>query len=423
MQLAARLALGFVAASCLVAAPARADDRVDFTTTWFQEKREGGGLTIIHPQLDLGVDVGESVQLGAGYSSDVVTGATASVYSVDAISTATEFDDVRHEGRLSLGFVGKRSVLTISGGTGVERDYNSLNIGASAAIDLPGKNTNLALSYNHNFDEVCDRDNTAPELRSVLEFRALTGDDPCEKKAGLFGKDTPGMTLWQDLDIDTVQATLTQNVSPTLVLQGSLFGQVLQGYQANPYRRVLVSGVVAQEHLPDVRGRLALMVRANKYLPALRAAVNASLRGYSDTWGVNSLAFEGAYNQYMGRKLLLRFRGRVYQQTEAEFFKDAFFYQVEGPADEFFTGDRELAPLRNVTLGGKLTYIAFDENGGTVWGVFDEVSLNLKADLLLLDELPADPSELNLEGTDRQFLNAGQFLDAFVLQLGLLLRY
>jgi hypothetical protein len=165
------------------------------------------------------------------------------------------------------------------------------------------------------------------------------------------------------------------------------------------------------------------MLRANKYLEALRAGVSGSVRGYSDTWGVNSIAVEGTYSQYLGRKLLLRFRGRVYEQTEAEFFKDAFFYQTEGPAEEFFTGDRELAPVRNVLFGGKLTYIAFDERGGNVWGVFDEISFNLKADMLLLDELPADSSELNTEGTDRQFLNAGQFLDAFVLQLGVLMRY
>jgi hypothetical protein len=407
----------------MAAGVVRADDRIDLTTTWFQEKRAGGGLTIIHPQFDVGVDVGETVQLGLGYSSDVVTGATASVYSVDAISTATQFDDIRHEGRVSIGFEGRRSTLTFSGGAGVERDYISLTAAVSASIDLPGKNTNLALSYTRNFDEVCDRDNTSPELRSVLEFRALTGDDECAKKGGLFGEDQPGMTLWQDVDIDTAQATLTQNVSPTLVLQGSLYGQVLNGYQANPYRRVLVSGVVAQEHLPDVRGRIALMVRANKYLESLRSAVHGGVRGYSDTWGVNSLAVEGDYSMYLGRKLLLRFGGRVYQQTEATFFKDAFFYQVEGPAEEFFTGDRELAPVRNVTLGAKFSYIAAHEDGRDVWGLFDEVRFNLKGDILLLDELPADPTELNLGGTDRQFLNAGQFLDAFVLQLGLLTRY
>ena len=420
MQLA-RAVLVLLAVT-LAAPLARADDRADFSTTWYLERRRGGqgSLSVVHPQADLEVDAGDHASIGLGYSADVVSGATAAVFTVDATSSATPFNDTRHEGHLSLGFRGQRSALVLTGGAGVERDYTSIIASAAGNVDLPGKNTNLALSYTHNFDHVCDRDN---EMATALERRALTGVDPCEKKSVLLVEDTEGMTAWRDLDIDTAQATLTQNLSPTLVGQVSLYGQVLRGFQANPYRRVRVAGVEPQESVPEVRGRAALMVQANKFVEPIRGTMHGSARGYSDTWGVNSVALEMAYSQYFGDSLLVRARGRIYQQSEATFFKDAFYYDTTGPAGEYFTGDRELAPIRNVVTGAKLTYIGINEEGGSVWGLFDEVQLDLKGDLLFLQELAANPTDTNPFGIDKQFLSSGQLLDAFVLQLSLQTRF
>jgi hypothetical protein len=421
LQLALRGAAALVAA--LLAAPAaRADDRADLSTTWYLERRRGseGGLSVVHPQADIEVDAGEHTSLGVGYAADVVSGATAAVFTVDATSSATRFDDTRHEGRLSLGFHGQRSALTLTGGAGYERDYTSIIASAAGNIDLPGKNTNLALSYTHNFDHVCDRDN---QMATALERRALSGLDPCERKSIILVEDTDGMTVWRDLDIDTVQASLTQNVTPTLVTQASLFGQVLRGFQANPYRRVRVAGVEPQESVPEVRGRAALMLQANKFLEGVHGTVHGSARGYSDTWGVNSVALEMAYSQYLGDALLVRFRGRLYQQSEATFFKDAFYYDTTGPAGQYFTGDRELAPIRNVMTGARLSYIGVNQEGGSVWGLFDEVQLDLKGDVLFFQELPANPTDSNPFGIDSQFLSSGQLIDAFVLQLALQTRF
>ena len=55
-----------------------------------------GGLSVVHPQADVEI-AGETASLQLGYSADVVSGATASVFSVDAVTSATKFDDVRHE--------------------------------------------------------------------------------------------------------------------------------------------------------------------------------------------------------------------------------------------------------------------------------------------------------------------------------------
>ena len=387
----------------------------------FEERRQGdkGGLTVVHPQLDVGGDIGSHVSLDAGYAADAVSGATSTVYQVDAVSSATKFSDLRHEGTLALGFMGRRSKISFSGTFGTERDYLSRQIGGAASIDLPGRNTTVDLAYSHSFDTVCDKDNGDA---MPLERRALTGADKCAKQDLILSKDIAGTTVWKDLSIDTAQFTLTQNLTPTSNLQVAAYGQVLEGFQSNPYRRVKVGGNSPQEHIPDTRARWSLTTRLNKFFPKLHSAIHLGVRFYDDTWRVIGGDAELGYSQYVGNSLLLKFHARVYQQTAAKFFKDAFFYQTESTAGEYYTGDRELSPVRSAIFGAKLTVITV---GGDkpVWGLFDKLDFNVKGDVLVLDQLPADSSLDNPMGIDKQFLYGTGLFDAVIIQLGLLGTY
>jgi len=230
------------------------------------------------------------------------------------------------------------------------------------------------------------------------------------------------MTVWRDLSIDTAQVTLTQNLTPTMNLQIAGYGQVLQGFQSNPYRRVRIGPDAPQEHIPDERARWSITTRLNRFLPNLHAAVHFGARFYDDTWRVVGGDLELAYSQYVGNSLLLKIHARVYQQSAAKFFKDAFFYETESTAGEYFTGDRELSPVRSGMLGAKLTLINV-AGEKPVWHLFDRLELNLKGDVLLLDQLAADSTIDNPMGISRQFLYGNGLLDAVILQLGLLGSY
>ncbi len=350
MQLNRHLGRALAGALALVALAgprvAVADNHVETTTTWYQEKRAGGkgGLTVISPMFDLGFDLGAHTSIDLGYAADAVTGATATVYAVDAVTQATTFSDLRNEGKLGITFTGKRSTFGMGAVVGTERDYVTLAVSGGGSVDLPGKNTTLALSYTHNRDQVCDKDNA---LATTLERRALSGVDPCDKANGIFGQDRPGTTVWRDVAIDTAQASVTQNLSPTMNLQVALWGQIIAGFQSSPYRRVRVGPNEPQENQPQTRARVSLSVRWNRYLPGLKAALHAGIRGYDDTWGVTAGAVEMGWSQYFGESLILDLHGRLSQQTAASFFKDAFFYETESTAGAYFTGDRELSPVRN----------------------------------------------------------------------------
>jgi hypothetical protein len=410
MQLGRGRAL-IVVAVLAAPAPARGEDRADTTITWFTERRDGAeALNVYHPQVDLGIDLSQHVSLSAGYEADVVSGATEALYAapqpgVDAVSSATVFSDTRHSAKGGLSFAGRRSRLVLGYVFGTERDYRSHSVSVGAAIDLPGKNTTFAVSYAHNFDSVCDLDNGDA---TPLERRPLTGENDC------FTDDAMAGTLTHDLSIDATEVTLTQNLSPTMVLQLGVFGQIIDGFQSNPYRRVRVAGVDAQENVPLVRDRLALFARMNIAFPRARSSLGVLARVYDDTWGVESITLEMSYNQYLGKSLVFRFRGRAYRQDGAVFFRDAIDYQNFGPSGAYFTGDRELAPFQQVLVGGKLSYLKVGESGHDVWGAFDELDFHVRAEGIwgqsLTDTAPGgDPG--------------GALPDMMVVSLGLLLRY
>lgn len=412
-------AVGLAARPALV----RAEDAVDATFTYFQERRPGTGdktvLNVYHPQFDVGIDLGEHTAIAAGYEADVVSGATFALYApippgeqVDVISGATLFDDLRHSGRAGIAFRGRRSTLRAGYSYGTERDYRSHSVSAGGSIDLPGKNSTFALSYSHNFDLMCDRNNGDA---TPLERQALSGLDECFTDA-LDLATGEARTITHDISIDTTEASLTQNLSPTMAVQLGVHGQVIDGFQSNPYRRVRVQGVDAQEHTPLIRARAALFARLHVAFPAAHSALAVDLRGYSDTWGVNSGTVEMAYNQYFGAALLLRARGRIYQQTGAVFFDDAIDYQNFGPAGggEYFTGDRELAPLRDVLVGLKMSYLKVTQDDRPVWGVFDSLDFHMKVDAIYAQTLTTTKPGGDVTGV---------MPDQLVLQLGLLLRY
>jgi hypothetical protein len=54
-----------------------------------------------------------------------------------------------------------------------------------------------------------------------------------------------------------------------------------------------------------------------------------------------------------------------------------------------------------------------------VWGLFDKLQFNARADVLLLDVLAADSLADNPMGIDKQFIYGGSLIDAITLSLGL----
>ena len=167
-----------------------------------------------------------------------------------------------------------------------------------------------------------------------------------------------------------------------------------------------------QEHIPDTRARWSVSARLNRYLPKLHRRRRTSTRASTTTPGAWSAATSSsATRSTSASSCCCASSARVYQQTAATFFKDAFFYETESTAGEYFTGDRELSPVRNATLGAKLTLITIGDDK-PVWGLFDKLQLNVKGDIMMIDVLAADSAAMNLDGIDKQFIYGNSLIDA-----------
>jgi hypothetical protein len=359
----------------------RSADEVRAAVTYFSEPAPNTALNVVHPQVSYQQDFGEHFGLGVGYDADIVSGATPQVFGIDAVTAATKFDDVRHNGALGFRFMSEYATLRVGGGFAGESDYRSGTINAGVTADLFDRNSQIAVDYTHNIDRVCDANNDVAQ--ELLELRALDSSDNCFDK----GSD---LTATRKLAIDSMQLSWTQVTTPWLVLQLGATGQVLRGFQANPYRQVLLGERAVQEHLPDGRNRVAPFARAKFALKPIRGAISLDLRGYFDSWSVKAFTTELAWDQYIARPIVVRVRARYHLQDSALFYRDGNEYASSGAIGSFWTGDRELSALFNSVYGVKATYTVRAKEKQFLRFI-DAFVISAKADMLLYRSTTANP--------------------------------
>jgi hypothetical protein len=337
-----------VAACLAVAGPARAQSVVEIDTshTVFYEAPTKTHMFVYSPSADVQASPWAWLDVRAGWEADVVSGASVATKAgpayasnhPDVVSTAS-VRDFRNLGRGEGAFKGDISSLTAGYAYGTEHDYQSNSLHVNARTDAFQHNTTFELSYARNFDKVCDRVQSASAVLPS-EWTALEDSTGCFTSAA--GRTT------HDIGIDTYEASWGQSWTPVIETQLTYTAQLLDGFQSDPYRSVILGeGIKAQEHVPNERAREAVTGRIAWYLRSLKAAVRLSLRGYHDTWAINSGTAELELEKSLGESFRVMVRGRAYKQGGAVFWSDDYTGGVPplGPRGQYFTGDRELSPF------------------------------------------------------------------------------
>lgn len=386
-----RLQLTYAAALALLlaAVPARANTEAAQRVTLFSEpSKDGRGITVIHPQTNVSAAVGSVVNLSAGYDVDIVSGATRGVFGprsgVDAVSGPTEFSDTRHQVRGGVSFDRPDQGVAFAYSYGWESDYKSHAVSGTARSDLVDHNFTLALGYTHNFDRVCDANNSMIGDQP-LQLRPLTRSDHCFDSAQMD-------VVTRKLAIDTFEPSLTWTLTPRLVAQVGGTIQVLDGFQSNPYRSVLLgqNHQTPQEREPQFRQRYAAFVRGAYALPEMRASALGMVRLYRDSWAVQAVTAEATLNKYVGPVLLFTVRARYHAQQEASFYRGSTGYRNLGPKGQYWTGDRELSPMSNFLAGGKVAILKRPEQDKSSW--YTELEFAVKAEVLVYAVEPDAPN-------------------------------
>jgi len=166
---------------------AHADVEASSTVTLFRESSSNNPIQVVHPQLDLAADLGKWAGVNAGYEVDVVSGATPRAFGsatetsagVDAVTSATHFEDQRQQARGGLAVNTPLVGLTAGYSYGWEKDYRSHTVSASARGDFLERNFTLSLAYTRNFDSVCDQNNQ--NAQGPLDLLALASSEDCFK--------------------------------------------------------------------------------------------------------------------------------------------------------------------------------------------------------------------------------------------------
>lgn len=355
-----------------------AESEVSTTTTVFVE---GGGplnTTVVTPSVAASVDLAEPVTVSASWEADVVSGASVAVVdtpapAVDVISSATQYSDFRQVVSGGLTLRSSNASITAGYSYGWENDYRSHSIQLSAQADLFERNTNLELSYGRGFDSVCNLRSVGPQ--DPVERGRLPNADGCFD-------DGSSNRVSESLSLQTVQGAWTQAWTPIFTTQLTLTAQILNGFQANPYRGVWLGRTSAQEFHPENRARFAAGLGARLWFEPTEGAFRAFVRVYRDTWGIESLTGELGYSQSLGEDLRVGVRGRYYNQTAAGFYSDDYGSFLRG---QYFTGDRELSPFSSFTAGGRITYIVPPDDSGDVLGFLSDLQIAGKVDFVIAD--------------------------------------
>lgn len=369
MQLKRRAALTaaftFVGLATVGSARAQVVD-FDTTHTVYYEAPNRTNMFVYSPGANLAAHPWEFLDVHGGWEADVVSGASvatkagpayhATQPAADVITTAS-VKDLRNVGK--GGFSLKKDTVTFDTGYvySTEHDYQSHSVNATARTELFEHNTGLQIDWSHNWDSVCDRVQGPNALPP--RFVALEDSKECFTKSSTIRTSRP-------IAIDSFQGGWSQAWTPTIQTQLLYTAQILNGFQADPYRSIVLGqGVKAQEHVPENRTRHSVTGRINFYLKPLRAALRFTGRGYWDTWNLVSGTGEIEFEKYLGDRLRVGLHGRYYRQSGAVFWSDDYTGGDSplGPKGQYWTGDRELSPFSSYMGGLRLTYAITPEKG------------------------------------------------------------
>jgi hypothetical protein len=342
-----QLICALLATVTLAPAAARAQDHVRIALD-AMAYADTDGVVVISPQLAVRHDLdAEGGAVSGRAVVDVVSAA-----SVDVVTQATDrFDEVRTEGSLSLSKAFGDHLPSISYRASVEPDWVSHGVVAGLESRLGTPDTTLRLSYGLTLDHI-----------------------------GRSG--TPWSAFDERLTTHAAELSLTQVLSPRLVLRAVASLTVQHGYLEKPYRYVPLFDAAAiqsaaadgvridlssfdryrlparpPEEVPDRRVRPAFALRLLRYLPRARAALRIDYRLYADDWGVVSNTLEPSFEGTYGPGLVLGAFLRFYRQREASFWRERYVVEDARSVPRFRSVDRELSRYVTLTRGLLFGYL------------------------------------------------------------------
>lgn len=290
------------------------EDSITFKYSYFGDNKD---VRVDSSMFVLKKDLPANTNLSLKFNLDAITGATKQ-RDVDAVTGATAEEHRYEYGAAVSHKIGESNPTNLGIGYNFsnESDYISHTLNLSASQDIFQRNTTLAGSYTRNWDNI-----------------------------------SPNTKGWnRNKYVDTFSASIAQVITKkTVALIGYEYSQI-DGYQANPYKTVSISGTRYDEVLPEKRIRHSYIARLNQYLP-YQSSIQLDYRYYLDSWEINAHTVDTKFFHYLTDNLILRLRYRYYNQDSAYFYKETY-----STVEEYISADDKLSAFTANLFGIKFDY-------------------------------------------------------------------
>jgi hypothetical protein len=290
------------------------EDRADLLF----HRYDGGGVEAWGPALLVRKSVLNKVSLSASYYADIVSNA-----SIDVVTTASPYDETRHEYGLGLDYAVRDSLITLSATHSDEPDYTADAFSLDVTQEVFSGMTSVSLGFTYGSDDVGK------------------GDE------GFFDQ----ATHWR------YRLGLTQILTPRWLASANFEVVSDDGYLGSPYRAARVFGAAVPERVPRTRTSRAIKFRVvGEVLPAL--ALRGEYRYFWDTWDIKGHTFDLGLSRRFGQRWLVDAYARAYRQDAALFYSDNATAETQ-----FVTRNRQLSTYNSAALGAKATWTWMREPG------------------------------------------------------------
>lgn len=299
-------------ATAILVAPAlpRAQTVLTLWGNYYKER----STRVISPTVGLATQLDEDTQLDLTYLVDNITSASGIDETVD---DGEPFQEFRQEVRVQVSRrLNDFLIPTVGARYSYEPDYTSLGYRAGLTAELFQRNTTVSVYLQGQNDAIHARFNNVEDT----------------------------------LDTYMLSFSLSQVLTPRLLIGFDFEAQFLDGYTENPYRN---------ENHPPERTRYALGGWAAYRLPGPGTTLRASYRHYFDDWRIRAHSVELKLFQRLTDDLELVPMVRIHTQTGADF---ADWNERIGIT--FRTNDPKLMALGTTALGLRLVWsLSFLKNG------------------------------------------------------------
>lgn len=149
-----------------------------------------------------------------------------------------------------------------------------------------------------------------------------------------------GRVAHADKRSTSVSAGWTRVLNRDALLQTGVQWTRQSGYLSDPYKQVLVGGLLEFDLRPDARRLFAWTTRLRQYFEGSEGALHADYRYFRDDWEIESHTLDLAWHQPLGSGWEIAPSVRYYSQEAAEFYGPVF---DTVPGEEAWSSDFRLS--------------------------------------------------------------------------------